>query len=76
MRSSQCGEESHIPREQLAEAAQVHQSVRQYLKEVEEPVHEQDQVSTTDPDSTYATSDGELVPHRRDRRKSPQGRVS
>jgi len=36
--------------------------VRQYLKEVEEPVHEQDQVSTTDPDSTYATSDGELFP--------------
>ena len=53
--------ESRIPREQLVEAAQVHHSVRQYLKEleqqnpVEEPVHEQDQVSTTDPDSTYAT---------------------
>ena len=35
--------------------------MRQYLQEleqrnpVEEPVHEQDQVSTTDPDSTYAT---------------------
>jgi len=47
--------ESRIPREQLAEAAQVHHSVRQYLREVEEqnpvdePVHEQDQVSTTDP---------------------------
>jgi transposase len=56
--------ESRIPREQLAEAAQVHQTVRQYLKEVEEqnpveePVHEQDQVSTTDPDSTYATKGG------------------
>ena len=25
---------------------------------VEEPVHEQDQVSTTDPDSTYATKEG------------------
>jgi len=56
--------ESRIPREQLAEAAQVHRSVRQYLKEVEqqnpveEPVHEQDQVSTTDPDSTYATKGG------------------
>jgi hypothetical protein len=53
--------ESRIPREQLAEAAQVHHSVRQYLQEVdkqnpvEEPVHEQDQVSTTDPDATYAT---------------------
>jgi hypothetical protein len=38
--------------------------VRQYLKElqqqnpVEEAVHEQDQVSTTDPDSTYATKGG------------------
>src|ERR1700728_4400095 len=28
--------ESRIPREQLAEAAQVHQTVRQYLREVEE----------------------------------------
>jgi hypothetical protein len=56
--------ESRIPREQLAEAAQVNQTVRQYLKEVEEqnpveePVHEQEQVSTTDPDSTYATKGG------------------
>lgn len=56
--------ESRIPREQLAEAAQVHQTVRQYLREVEEqnpveePVHEQAQVSTTDPDSTYATKGG------------------
>jgi transposase len=56
--------ESRIPREQLAEAAQVHHTVRQYLQEVEEqnpveePMHEQDQVSTTDPDSTYATKGG------------------
>ena len=56
--------ESRIPRPQLAEAAQVHHTVRQYLVEleqqnpVEEPVHEQDQVSTTDPDSTYATQGG------------------
>ena len=56
--------ESRIPREQLAEAAQVNQTVRQYLVEleqqnlVEEPVHQQDQVSTTDPDSTYATKGG------------------
>src|ERR1700704_1118023 len=56
--------ESRIPREQLAEAAQVRRTVRQYLREVEEqnpveePVHEQDQVSTTDPDSTYATKGG------------------
>ena len=51
--------ESRIPREQLAEAAQVNHTVRQYLTELEqqnpleEPVHEQEQVSTTDPDSTY-----------------------
>jgi transposase len=56
--------DSRIPREQLAEAAQVHHTVGQYLKEVEqrnpveEPVHEQDQISTTDPDSTYATKGG------------------
>jgi transposase len=56
--------ESRIPREQLAEAAQVNQTVRQYLVELEqqnpteEPVHEQEQVSTTDPDSTYATKGG------------------
>ena len=53
--------ESRIPREQLAEAAQVHGTVRQYLEELEqqnpiaEPVHQQEQVSTTDADSTYAT---------------------
>jgi hypothetical protein len=50
--------ESRIAREQLAEAAQVSHTVRQYLVElaeqnpVEEPVHQQEQVSTTDPDST------------------------
>jgi transposase len=47
--------ESRIPREQLAEAAKVNQTVRQYLSE---PAHEQEQVSTTDPDSTYATKGG------------------
>ena len=63
--------ESRIPREQLAEAAQVNQTVRQYLVELErqnpteEPVHQQDQVSTTDPDSTcdqgrHASSPGLL----------------
>jgi len=56
--------ETRIPREQLVEAAQVHHTVRQYLKELEQqnpveaPVHEQDLVSTTDPDSTYATKGG------------------
>jgi hypothetical protein len=56
--------ESRIPREQLAEAAQVNHTVRQYLVELEqqnptdEPVHEQKLVSTTDPDATYATKRG------------------
>ncbi|HMJ24137.1 MAG TPA: IS1182 family transposase, partial [Terriglobales bacterium] len=56
--------ESRIPREPLVEAAQVNHTVRQYLVELEdqnpleEPVHQQDQVSTTDPDSTYATKGG------------------
>ncbi len=56
--------ESRIPRAQLAEAALVNHTVRQFLVEleqqnpVEEPVHEQDRVSTTDPDSTYATKGG------------------
>ena len=56
--------ESRIPREQLVEVAEVHHTVRQYLKEVaeqnpvEEALPQQDQVSTTDPDSTYATKGG------------------
>jgi len=56
--------ESRIPWEQLVEAAQVNRTVRQYLVEleeqnpVEEPVRQQDQVPTTDPDSTYATKGG------------------
>ena len=61
---SQCRETEPHPREQLVEAAQVHQTLRQYLQEleqqnpVEEPAHEQDLVSTTDPDSTYAAKGG------------------
>ena len=56
--------QSRIPREQLGEAAQVNQTVRQYLVELEqqnptdEPVHEQKLVSTTDPDASYATKGG------------------
>jgi hypothetical protein len=63
-RGGGCGEGKPIPRKQLAEAARVNQTVRQYLVELEqqnpteEPVHQQDQVSTTDPDATYATKDG------------------
>jgi transposase len=52
---------SRIPREQLAEAAKVNYGARKYLEEVEhengngEPVHQQDKVSTSDPDATYLT---------------------
>src|SRR5499425_2853794 len=55
---------SRVPREQLAEVAEVNRTVREYLAElqqenlVEEPVPQQEQVSTTDPDSTYATKGG------------------
>src|SRR5215471_16620676 len=55
---------SRVPREQLADIAQVNRTVREYLAElqqenpVEEPVPQQEQVSTTDPDSTYATKGG------------------
>jgi len=56
--------EGRISREQLAEAAQVNRTVREYLAELErqnpidEPTHNQGTVSTTDPDSTYATKGG------------------
>ncbi len=52
---------SRIPREQLTEVAHVKGTVREYLVDleqenpIEEPAHQQDQVSTTDPDSTYST---------------------
>jgi transposase len=55
---------SRIPREQLAQAAEVNRTVREYLRELEQenpvepPVPQQEQVSTTDPDSTYATKGG------------------
>jgi transposase len=55
---------SRVPREQLAEVAEVNRTVREYLTElerenpVEPPLPQQDQVSTTDPDSTYATKGG------------------
>src|SRR5215472_6231067 len=53
-----------VPREQLAEAAKVNHAVREYLGElerenpVEAPVAQQEKISTTDPDSTYATKGG------------------
>ena len=52
---------SRVPREQLAEVAEVNRTVREYLAELEQenpvepPVPQQDQISTTDPDSTFAT---------------------
>src|SRR6516225_8805580 len=55
---------SRVPREQLAEVAKVNYRVREYLVElarenpVEPPVPQQEKVSTTDPDSTYATKGG------------------
>jgi transposase len=55
---------SRVPPEQLAEVAKVNHTVREYLVELErenpvEPaVAQQDKVSTTDPDSTYATKGG------------------
>jgi len=55
---------SRVPREELAQVAKVNHTVREYLAElerenpVETPVPQQEQVSTTDPDSTYATKGG------------------
>src|SRR5207342_1374129 len=55
---------SRVPREHLAEVAKVNRTVREYLAELEQenpveaPVPQQEQVSTTDPDSTYATKGG------------------
>jgi transposase len=55
---------SRVPPEQLTEVAKVNHTVREYLVElerenpVEPPVGQQDKVSTTDPDSTYATKGG------------------
>jgi len=54
---------SRIPREQLREVARVKGTVQQYLTELEQEngdggesaVHQQDRVSTTDPDATYAS---------------------
>jgi len=52
---------SRIPREQLAEAAKVNYGARKYLEEIEhengggESVHQQDKVSTSDPDATFMT---------------------
>jgi transposase len=53
-----------IAPDQLAEVAKVNHTVREYLAELEQenpvepPVPQQEKVSTTDPDSTYATKGG------------------
>jgi transposase len=58
---------SRIPRENLSEVAEVNRTVRQYLEDVENenPVqpepHEQEKVSTTDPDAAYF-SKGDRAP--------------
>jgi transposase len=59
---------SRILREQLAEAARVKGTVREYLTELEQqngngepPTHQQDRVSTTDPDATYASKGGRVA---------------
>jgi hypothetical protein len=55
---------SRVAPEQLAEIAKVNHTVREYLVElerenpVEPPMAQQEKVSTTDPDSTYATKGG------------------
>src|SRR5260370_12447507 len=55
---------SRVAPEQLAEVAKVNHTVREYLAELEQenpvepPVPQQEKVSTTDPDSTYATKGG------------------
>jgi hypothetical protein len=53
-----------VPAEQLGEVAKVNRTVREHLaaleqeNPVEPPVPQQEKVSTTDPDSTYATKGG------------------
>ena len=55
---------SRVAPEQLAEVAKVNRTVREYLVELEQenpvepPVEQQDKVSTTDPDATFATKGG------------------
>src|SRR6266851_814522 len=52
--------QSRVRREELQEAAQVSQTVQEYLAELEQanPVAETDMVSTTDPDAVWATKGG------------------
>src|SRR3989441_5895739 len=52
--------QSRVRREQLPEAAQVSQTVQEYLAELEQanPVVDTEMVSTTDPDAVWATKGG------------------
>jgi len=49
--------QSRVPRERLQEAAQVSQTAREYLAELEQanPISDTKMVSTTDPDAIYTT---------------------
>src|SRR6202048_4863107 len=51
--------QSRVPREQLQKVAQLSQTVREYLAELEQgnPVTEAEMVSTTDPDAIWTTKD-------------------
>jgi hypothetical protein len=59
--------ESRIPREQLAEAAQVHQTVRQYLVELEqqnpteEPVHSPNTIAISVPPARCSIMEGAFI---------------
>src|SRR6266852_2127579 len=53
-------QQSRVPREQLAQVAQVSRTVQQYLADLEQqnPVADTEMVSTTDPDAILATKRG------------------
>lgn len=60
MVAANASRQSRVPRERLQEAAQVSQTVQEYLTELEQvnPVSEAEMVSTTDPDAILATKGG------------------
>jgi len=60
MVAANASRQSRVPRERLQEAAQVSQTVQEYLTELEQvnPVSEAEMVSTTDPDAILTTKGG------------------
>ncbi len=60
MVAANASRQSRVPRERLPEAAQVSQTVQEYLTELEQvnPVSEAEMVSTTDPDAILTTKGG------------------